>query len=82
MTLPELELDTAPESAYIRGPKKIRIPDTIYEHGKLIGWQWIEVNTVNFLKGLPTYNVFMSAKGYYFDVEEWDRIINFIVNEN
>jgi len=81
MYVEDLELETTPEEAYIRGPRKIKIPETIYEHGKLIGWKWKEVNTVKFIKGLPTYNPFVSAEGYYFDCEEWDKIISFIVNE-
>ena len=81
MSIADLELETTPEEAYIRGPRKIKIPETIYEHGKLIGWKWKEVNTVKFVKGLPTYNPFASAEGYYFDCEEWDKIISFIVNE-
>jgi hypothetical protein len=45
MYVEDLELETTPEEAYIRGPRKIKIPETIYEHGKLIGWKWKEVNT-------------------------------------
>ena len=77
----DLPLETTPESAYIRGPFRIRIPEPLYEHDKLIGWKWKEVITVDFLRGIPLYDPFVSAKGYYFDCEEWERISNFIVNE-
>jgi len=77
----ELDLETEPESSYIRGPKTIRIPETIYEHGELVGFQWKDIKAVELLKSIPLYNPFTSAEGYYFDTEEWSKIINFIVNE-
>jgi len=76
-----LELETDPAASFIRGPKTLRIPDTLYEHNKLVGWKWIDVPTVKFLQGIPGYDTFVTAKGYYFDVEEFNKIISFIINE-
>lgn len=81
MKLEDLELDVDPEYAYIRGKHTIRVPETIYENGKLVGWKWQDIRAVPFLKGIPEYNPFVSAKDYYFDVEEWDKVISFVVNE-
>jgi len=77
----DLELEIDPASSYIHGPSRLKIPETLYEKGKLVGWQWQEVVTTTFLKGIPLYDPFTSAKGYYFDTEEWDKIVAFITNE-
>lgn len=81
MRVEELELDVEPESAYIKGPKTVRVPETIYEHGELVGYQWKQIRVVELLKNIPLYNPFTSAEGYEFDSEHWDKIISFIVNE-
>jgi len=76
-----LELEIDPASSYISGNQKIKVPDPIYEFDKMIGWKWIELNTCDFLRGIPGYDPFVTAKDYYFDCAEWDRIIAFVVNE-
>lgn len=76
-----IKLEEDPASSYIRGPATLQIPATIWENERLIGWKWIDVRTVDFLKGIPKYDPFVTAKDYYFDCEEWNRIIAFIVNE-
>jgi len=76
-----LELETVPQSSFIHGNKKIRIPKTIYENSKLVGWEWTTIDAVKLLKQIPLYDPFVSAEGYYFDTEEWERVISFIVNE-
>lgn len=76
-----IQVEEDPASSYIKGPATLKIPQTIYEHDRLIGWKWTEVRTTKFLSGLPYYDPFVTAKDYYFDVEEWDRIIAFVVNE-
>lgn len=73
--------DGQPTGKLKAGPKKIRVPDTIFEKGRMIGWKWTERSPVSLLKMLPEYDPFASAEGYYFDTTEWDRIIAFIVNE-
>lgn len=60
----DLELEIEPASSYIRGLSTLRIPDPIYEHDKMIGWKWIEVKIVDFLKGIPGYDPFVTAKGW------------------
>ena len=81
MRVEELELDVEPESAYIKGPKSVKIPETLYENGELIGYQWKQIRVVELLKSLPLYNPFTSAEGYEFDSDHWDKVISFIVNE-
>lgn len=76
-----IKLEEDPASSYIRGPATLQIPATIWENERLIGWKWTDVRTVDFLKGIPKYDPFVTAKDYYFDCEEWSRIIAFIVNE-
>jgi len=73
--------DGQPTGKLKAGPKKIRVPDTVFEKGRMVGWKWTERSPVSLLKMLPDYDPFASAKGYYFDTNEWDRIIAFIVNE-
>lgn len=76
-----LELETDPAESFIRGTRQVEVPSPIYEKQALAGFEWVKVNTVEFLRGLPDYDPFVTAKGYYFDTEEWKRVINFIVNE-
>lgn len=75
-----LELETDPAVSFIRGTRNIEVPEPIYQDGKLEGWQWTGVSAVRLLKMLPGYDPFASAKGYYFDTEEWERIAHFVVN--
>ena len=81
MSIPQLELEIDPASSYIKGPATLQVPEPIYEHDKMIGWKWVELNTCKFLRGVPAYDPFVTAKDYYFDCEEWDRIVSFVVNE-
>lgn len=76
-----IKLEEDPASSYIRGPATLQIPVTLWENERLIGWKWTDVRTIDFLKGIPKYDPFVTAKDYYFDCEEWNRIIAFIVNE-
>ena len=64
-----------------RSLRKVPVPDTIYDHGRLIGWKWTHRNIIKFLRTIPDYDPFAQAEGYYFDVDEWYRIISFITNE-
>ena len=74
-----IKLEEDPASSYIRGPATLQIPATLWENERLIGWKWIDVRAVDLLKSIPKYDPFVTAKDYYFDCEEWNRIIAFIV---
>jgi len=82
-----IQLKTKPLTSFIRSStrkKRIRIPKTFYKNGQLLGFQFdedTETNTVKFLQGIPNYNPFEQAEGYYFDLDEWNKIIAFILNE-
>jgi len=85
MTTTEEQEDTSLNSFFRtnekRSLRKVPVPDTIYEHGRLIGWKWTHRNIVKFLRTVPDYDPFAQAEGYYFDVDEWYRIISFVTNE-
>ena len=82
-----LTLDKKPHSSYIRSAsrkKRMRIPKTEYRDGQLVGFQFdesTEVNAVKFLQEIPGYDPFDQAEGYYFDIDEWNKVIAFILNE-
>ena len=82
MIIPMIELvEKDPASTYIRGPKTLKIPETLYENNKLIGWKWGKIPATKLLKMIPKYDPFISAEGYYFDTAEFDKVIQFIINE-
>jgi len=81
--VPELELEVIPELAFVKPvdgkpPRTLVIPEPIYEKEKLVGWQKTPVDLVSFLRSVPMYDPFASAKGYYFDTKEWERVWRFM----
>jgi hypothetical protein len=62
----------------------MRIPKTKYKDGQLVGFQFdesTEVNAVKFLQEIPGYNPFEQAEGYYFDLDEWNKIMSVLTQK-
>lgn len=69
-------------SKYFKGGKSTReLPLPVREKDKVVGFKWIKVNLVELLNMLPYYSPFTNADGYYFDLDEYDKFVNFTINE-
>lgn len=73
---------TNPESLFIRGSVHIDLPLPKRDHrNDLVGYELERTYIPNLLKTQPVYNPFMEATGYYFDVEEFKKLIHFVIQE-
>lgn len=69
-------------SKYFKNGKSTQeLPLPVREKGKIIGAQWVKTNLVDLLNMIPDYSPFTNAEEYYFDILEYERFINFVVNE-
>jgi len=57
------------------------LPIPVREKSKIVGMKWVKVNLVDVLNMLPYYSPFTEAEGYYFDINEYEKFTNFVVNE-
>lgn len=72
----------SPYSKYFKnGATNQLLPIPLRKAGKLVGFNWVKVDLVEILNLVPDYSPFTEAEGYYFDLQEYDRLTNFVVNE-
>jgi len=62
-----------------KGVQELPLP--VREKGVLVGMQWVKTDLVNLLSMIPNYSPFTGAEDYYFDIAEYERFTNFVVNE-
>jgi len=70
-----------PESEFINGKVLIDLPCPIHESEELIGYEWKKVDLIKLLNTMPMYSPFTEAKGFHFNTEEAELVINFVINE-
>ncbi len=71
-----------PYSKYFKGGSSSQLlPVPLRKAGKLVGLNWVKVNLVEILNMIPDYSPFTDAEGYYFDIAEFEKFTNFVVNE-
>jgi phage terminase large subunit-like protein len=72
---------TRPETKYIRGDVWIDVPVPMREKMQVTGYEWKSTDLVSLIRGDTKYNPYLEADGYYFDVEEFQKLIHFVVKE-
>lgn len=57
------------------------LPVPVREKGKIVGYKWVKTNLADLISMIPEYSPFTNAEEYYFDVSEYEKFTNFVVNE-
>lgn len=70
---------TRKEAKYFPGRIYLDLPKPIRKAGKLVGYKWVKTDLIKLLKEIPNYNPFLEADGFYFDTDEAERIVHFII---
>ena len=69
-------------SKFFKGGKSVQLlPLPVREKNKLVGMKWTKINLVDILNMIPDYSPFTNAEDFYFDVVEYEKFINFVINE-
>jgi phage terminase large subunit-like protein len=57
------------------------LPLPVRKENKVVGFKWTKVNLVDVLNMTPSYSPFLNADDFYFDLDEFEKLTNFIINE-
>jgi len=67
---------------YFKGGKQTQLlPLPVRKNNKVVGMKWTKVNLVDVLSMLPDYSPFVNSEDFYFDINEYEKFTNFVVNE-
>jgi phage terminase large subunit-like protein len=67
---------------FFKGGKSTQLlPLPVREKNLIVGMKWTKVNLVDILNLIPDYSPFTNADDYYFDITEYDKFVNFTINE-
>ena len=73
-----------PYKQYLKGGNsklKQELPCPIMDKGTLVGYEWKFFNIIEIIKRIPIYNPFRNCEGYYFDLDEMNQFITFVISE-